>query len=71
MGSFFGTMPVPDEQLALNPYGVAFARGRREQLGIDPTRFNRSIEAVTEQSLRRAASEYFDPTRHAAAFVKN
>ena len=71
MGSFFGTIPVPDEQLALNPYGVAFALGRREQLGIDAARFNRSLEAVTDQALRRAAAEFFDPARHAAAFVKN
>ena len=71
MGPFFQTISVPDEQLAANPYGVAFALGRREQLGIDPARFNRSLEAVTEPALRRAAAEFFDHARHAAAFVKN
>jgi zinc protease len=71
IGSLYGTIPVPDEQLALNPYGVAFALGRREQMRIDPARFNRSVESVTDQSLRKAASEFLDPARHAAAFVKN
>jgi zinc protease len=71
MGPFFQTIPVPDEQLAANPYGVAFALGRREQLGMDPARFNRSLEAVTEPALRRAAAEFFDPARQAGAFVKN
>jgi zinc protease len=71
IGSFSGAIPVPDELLALNPYGVAFSLGRREQLGIDPARFNRSLGAVSDQSLRRAAAEFLDPARHAAAFVKD
>ena len=71
MGAFFQTMPVPDKQLALNPYGVAFALGRREQLGIDPDKFNRAIRAVTDQAIRRAATEFFAPSRHAGAFIKN
>jgi hypothetical protein len=71
MGAFFQTIPIPDEQLKANPYGVAFALGRREQMGIDPVKFNRAVEAVTEPALRRAAAEFFDPARHASAFVKN
>jgi zinc protease len=70
LGMFFGTLAIPDEQLALNPYGVAFSLGRREQLGIDPARFKRSLEAVDEPALRKAAAEFFDPVRHASAFVK-
>jgi zinc protease len=70
MGSFFETIPAPDEQLAQNPYGVAFALGRREQLGIDPNKFNQAIKAVTDQDLRRAATEFFAPAKHAGAFIK-
>jgi zinc protease len=71
LGSLFQTLPVPDDQLARNPYGVAFALGRLEQMKIDPARFNKSFEAVTDDSLRKAAAAFFDPARHAAAFVGN
>ena len=71
LGFFFGSSSIPDEQLAFNPYGVAFGLGRREQMGIDPARFRRDLEGVTEQSLRKAATDLFDPKKHAAAFVKN
>jgi zinc protease len=71
IGSLFGTVTVPDEMLAQNTYGVAFALGRREQMKLDPARFNQSMKAVTDQALRKAAAEFFDPAKHAGAFVKN
>lgn len=68
-GLFLGLMDVPDAALARNPYSVAFAVGRREQLGLDPAKLKQSLRAVTEQDLRRAAVEVFAPTRHTGAIV--
>ena len=66
---FLGTTELPDFALAQNPYGVALSLARREQLGIDSRKLNRAFDALTEQDLRRAASELFAPARHAGAFV--
>jgi zinc protease len=69
LGFILGTMSLPDPMLAQNPYGVAFSLARREQLGLDPAKLKRSIEAVTDADLRRAATEVFAPGRHAGAFI--
>jgi hypothetical protein len=66
---FLGTAEIPDFALARNPYGVALALARREQLGIDPARLNRAFDALTEPDLRRAANAIFAPSRHAGAFI--
>lgn len=68
-GLFLGLIDVPDVLLARNPYSVAFAVGRREQLQIDPAKLKQSLQAVTEQDLRRAAVEVFEPARHSGAVV--
>ena len=68
-GFFLGTDDVPDRALAQNPYGVAFSLGRRIQLSIDSAKLRKSLEAVTDKDLRRAAAEVFGPDRYAAAFV--
>jgi len=69
LGLFLGTAELPDNLLAQNPYGVAFSLGRREQLGIDPVKLNRALQAVTDQDLRRVAAEVFAPARHTGAFI--
>ena len=69
LGPFLGLADVPDQFLAQNPYGVAFSLARREQLGLDPARLNRALDALTEQDLRRAAAEVFAPARHAGAVI--
>jgi zinc protease len=66
---FLATADMSDTQLARNPYGVAFALGRREQLGIDPPKLKKALEAVTEEDLRRAAKEIFAADRHTGAFL--
>jgi zinc protease len=68
-GPFLGLAEPPDAILAMNPYGVAFALARCEQLGIDPARLNRALEAITDRDLRRVAGELFAPKRHAGAFI--
>ena len=69
LGLFLGTIEPPDALLQLNPYSPAFALGRREQLGIDPTRLRAAFRAVGRESLRRAAAEVFGPSRRSTAFV--
>jgi zinc protease len=68
-GFFLGLVDLPDTQLAGNPYGVAFALGRREQLGIDSAKLKKAIGAVTDDDLRRVAKEVFAPNRHTGAFL--
>jgi zinc protease len=48
-GWLLRTSVLPENILAQNPYRVAFSLGRREQLGIDPAKLNRTFEAVTEE----------------------
>ncbi|MGP0062869.1 MAG: sigma-70 family RNA polymerase sigma factor [Isosphaeraceae bacterium] len=69
LGLFLGLADVPDQFLAQNPYGVAFSLARREQLGLDPAKLNRELEALTEKDLRHAAAEVFAPARHAGAVI--
>jgi zinc protease len=68
-GFFLGFADQQDSLLAGNPYGVAFSRGRRHQLGIDSGKLKRALEQMTELELRRAARHVFDPERHAGAIV--
>lgn len=69
LGLHLGLDDFPDRLLAQNPYGVAFSLGRREQLGIDPTRLRRALDAVTDRDLRFAADAVFAPRRHAATLT--
>ncbi len=66
-GMPFGLADLPDALLARNPYGLAFALARRDQLGLDPVRINRALDRLTDQDLKRAAAAIFDPARHAGA----
>jgi zinc protease len=67
-GFLMGLSDLPDAALAQNPYGVAFSRGRRHQLGLDPSRLRESILNVKDDDLRRAR-ELFSPARRAAGLV--
>jgi zinc protease len=67
-GFLMGLSDLPDAALAQNPYGVAFSRGRRHQLGLDPARLREAILNVKDDDLRRAR-ELFSPARRAAALV--
>ncbi|AMV39394.1 sigma-70 family RNA polymerase sigma factor [Planctomyces sp. SH-PL62] len=58
-GFFLGTTDLPDQALAANLYGVAFAMGRREQLGIEPAAMTAAMQAVTPESVRKAAAGLF------------
>jgi len=69
LGFLLGTIEPPDEVLALNPYGAAFALGRRAQLGIDPARLSASLQAVQRDSHRRAATEVFGGSRRTKVFI--
>jgi zinc protease len=65
LGMLMGLGDIPDEALGQNPYGVAFSLARRDQLGLDPARFEKALRAVTDQDLKRVAAEVFAPGRHA------
>ena len=69
LGMIMGLADIPDATLGQNPYGVAFSLARRDQLGLDPARLNRALEAVTDADLKRVAEEVFAPSRHGAAVV--
>jgi hypothetical protein len=69
LGLFLGATEPPDELLGLNPYGAAFALGRREQVGVDVTRLRSEFRAIGRESLRRAAAEVFGPSRRATALA--
>jgi zinc protease len=64
-----GTSDLPESLVAGNAYGLAFALGRREQMGIDPAKLQKALTAVTNEDLRRAAKEVFGPDRYAAVYV--
>src|SRR5262249_30232201 len=67
LGLILGLRDFPDAALGHNPYGVAFSLARRDQLGLDPARLGRALDAVTDRDLRRVAAEVFAPGRHAGA----
>jgi zinc protease len=64
-GPFLGLMELPDSVWAQNPYGLALSVGRRTQLGLDPAKLRRELEAVTAEDLRRVAA-VFSPARRSA-----
>jgi zinc protease len=69
LGFFLGLGDIPDAALGQNPYGVAFSLARRDQLGLDPARLGRALDAVTDRDLKRVAAEVFAPGRHAGAIA--
>ena len=69
LGLIMGLRDFPDAALGQNPYGVAFSLARRDQLGLDPARLGRAIDAVTDKDLKRVAAEVFAPGRHAGAIA--
>jgi zinc protease len=69
IGSILDLTDVPDQVLTENPYAVAFSLARREQLGLDLAKLKRALDAVTNDDLRRAAAEFFAPSRHAGAVI--
>jgi zinc protease len=62
-----GTADIPDAQLARNPYGVAFALGRREQLEIVPDKLRKALESVTQKDLWPGGRIHF--FRNTGAFL--
>ena len=66
LATFLGTMPLPDAMLAENPYGAAFALGRRDQLGVDGASLAKALDAVTDESLAKGRTALF---AHRAAVV--
>jgi zinc protease len=70
LGFLLGLAELPDNILAQNPYGVAFALGRREQIGLDPARLKTALRTVTDRDLRHVASTVFAPARYAGAYIQ-
>jgi zinc protease len=66
---FFEMSKMPDAMLAQNVYGVAFALSRCLQMGIDPSQIVKAIESVTDQDLRRVATQYLGPKQQGGAFI--
>jgi zinc protease len=69
-GTFLGFGGVPDFVLAQNLYGLAFALGRREQMGIDPEKLLKAVVKVNEDDLRRVAGEVFGKERQAGVVLR-
>jgi len=69
-GLFLGTTDVPDAFLARNPYVVAYALGRRDQLAIDPAKLSKALEALTDDDLRRTAKEFLSAERSAGVLLR-
>jgi|GEM_PF-1346645 len=69
LGLLLGTIQLPDQVLAQNPYGVVFSIVRRGQLGIDSAKLKRDLATVTDEDLRRVIKEVFAPGRHAGAVI--
>lgn len=57
-GFFLGTAPLSPEAYQANPYGIAFGRGRRAQLGIDPAALKSAFGALTAERLAKAAQRF-------------
>jgi predicted Zn-dependent peptidase len=68
-GRLLGTSKLPDALLAEDPYGVAFALGRQEQLGIDSAALAKALEAVTTAGMQRAAQDVLGESRGGAVLV--
>ena len=64
-----GTANIPDRMLAQNLYGVAFSVGRRAQLGIDPAKLAKAMEAVTTEDVHRPAKKVFARGNRAGIIV--
>ena len=69
-GRLLGLADLPDAALAEDPYAVAFGIGRREQLGIDPARLRKALEAATAKDVQRVLREVFAEDKYAAALVR-
>jgi zinc protease len=50
-------------------YRIAFAAGRREQMGIDPSALDEAIRNVNEPDFREAAEKFFGPDRGSGVVV--
>ncbi len=68
-GSMLGLQPLPPHMARRNLYGVAFAHGRREQLGIDPEALRTALQKVSDESVRRVGTEYLSRDKRAAVVV--
>lgn len=65
----FGTAELPVFAGSANIYGVAFALGRRRQLGIDSKQLAEAIGAVDEESIARCREQVFGPSRRGTVVV--
>jgi zinc protease len=68
-GFLFGFGDQYEERFAVNVYSLAFAVGRREQMGFDSEAIERALNAVTAEDVGRATREIFTPERRAAVVV--
>ncbi|MGI9517817.1 MAG: M16 family metallopeptidase [Pirellulaceae bacterium] len=69
LARFLGTQELPDRMLAFNPYGTAFALGRRHQLGIDPAAMTAALDAVDVEQLQQASDRFFAPAKRVTVFA--
>ncbi|MCZ6786034.1 MAG: insulinase family protein [Planctomycetota bacterium] len=69
-GFWYGLTPVPDIAARNNLYGVAFALGRRAQLGVDGERLKKAFGNLSPDKIQAAAQAIFDPKRRSAVVVR-
>lgn len=69
LGFLLGLVEPAEFALAQNPYGAAFAPGRRAQLGLEPARLREQIAHLTDADLRAAVAAHFARERRGAVVV--
>jgi erythromycin esterase-like protein len=70
LASFLDTGIVPDRVLAGNPYGVAFAHARWQQMGIDRVQLVEKIGGVSGGQLPFCAKVWFSGPKRVTAIVR-
>jgi hypothetical protein len=69
LGWTFGLVRPMPMMITNNPYGVAYAMGRRVQLGLDPAKLGRTLDAVTDNDLRAVGTLYLSKDQAHSAVV--
>ena len=69
LGMFYGIADVPPATAGANPYGTAFAAGRRHRMRVDSRELKQRLEGLDSQSLR-AARRFFSPENRSVVIVR-
>ncbi|MEZ6210922.1 MAG: hypothetical protein R3B46_06700 [Phycisphaerales bacterium] len=68
-GWMFGSPNVPEAALVNNPYGVAFALGRAELMGINWPTLRDRLNNLTREDMESAAESIFSESNSAEVIV--